>query len=118
MRSYRCVISSLAAFVGAIFLTLGVSTQAKEGAVCPDMSEHQQTLDAGDRYYQEHGGGTSSHASGGDFAESWPGKPNVPEPSRPRSDFRSTSDWALQLQSLEATYTPLKTLTEIQSAEF
>jgi tetratricopeptide (TPR) repeat protein len=117
MRSYRCVISSLVVIVEAIFLTLGVSTSAKESAVCPDMSEHQQTLDAGERYYQEHGGGTTSHGNAFDCLDVWPGKAYVPEPSEPRSDFRSTSDRALQLQILEATYTPLKTITEIQSAE-
>src|SRR5277367_160050 len=51
---------SLASMLVFIFSMQGTRVCANEDSVCPDMSEHEQTLNQAEQYYQEHGGGGGS----------------------------------------------------------
>jgi Tetratricopeptide repeat len=60
MPNAKSVPGSIASMIAVVFLVQGMPVLAKEDAVCPDMSEHEQTLNEGEQYFQEHGGSGSS----------------------------------------------------------
>jgi tetratricopeptide (TPR) repeat protein len=114
---------SLVSMLVVICLMLGMPADAKEDSVCPDMSGHEQTLNQGEQYLQEHGGGGSSAGFGFDVPTTnpWadPGSSvNV------KSEIPVINDWRPGWTTIDAARLeeqinnlPLKTETEIESAE-
>jgi tetratricopeptide (TPR) repeat protein len=60
MPNAKGVPCSIGSMIAVVFLMQGMPALAKEDAVCPDMSGHEQTLNEGEQYFQEHGGSGSS----------------------------------------------------------